>query len=40
VDPVEPEKVLAAVEDEGVKLTTLLTTHHHWLEPYTHFLTF
>jgi hydroxyacylglutathione hydrolase len=30
VDPVEPEKVLAAVEDEGVKLTTLLTTHHHW----------
>ena len=30
VDPVEPDKVLAAVEEEGVQLTTLLTTHHHW----------
>jgi len=30
VDPVEPDTVLRAVEEEGVKLTTLLTTHHHW----------
>jgi len=30
VDPVEPKTVLKAVEEEGVKLTTVLTTHHHW----------
>jgi len=30
VDPVEPEKVLAALKEEGVELTTVLTTHHHW----------
>jgi len=30
VDPVEPEKVEAAVREEGVNLTTVLTTHHHW----------
>eukprot|EP00057_Strongylocentrotus_purpuratus_P032092 XP_786600.3 PREDICTED: hydroxyacylglutathione hydrolase, mitochondrial-like [Strongylocentrotus purpuratus] len=24
------EKVLKAVEEEGVNLTTVLTTHHHW----------
>merc|ERR1719342_1631297 len=30
VDPVDPESVIAAVEEEGVTLTTLLTTHHHW----------
>ena len=30
VDPVEPKTVLAAVEEAGVKLTTILTTHHHW----------
>ena len=30
VDPVEPDTVLAAVEEEGVELTTVLTTHHHW----------
>lgn len=30
VDPVEPEKVLAAVNSSGVKLTSVLTTHHHW----------
>ncbi|XP_060085813.1 hydroxyacylglutathione hydrolase, mitochondrial-like [Ylistrum balloti] len=30
VDPVEPEKVLNAVKEMGVKLTTLMTTHHHW----------
>jgi hydroxyacylglutathione hydrolase len=29
-DPVEPAKVLAAAEKEGVALTTVLTTHHHW----------
>ena len=30
VDPVEPDTVLAAVAEEGVELTTVLTTHHHW----------
>ncbi|XP_068631911.1 hydroxyacylglutathione hydrolase, mitochondrial [Battus philenor] len=30
VDPVEPNTVLQAVQDHGVKLTTVLTTHHHW----------
>jgi len=30
VDPVEPEKVYKAVENEDVNLTTILTTHHHW----------
>lgn len=30
IDPVEPDTVIAAVEEEGVKLTTILTTHHHW----------
>ncbi|XP_023677938.1 hydroxyacylglutathione hydrolase, mitochondrial [Paramormyrops kingsleyae] len=30
VDPVEPAKVVDAVKKHGVKLTTVLTTHHHW----------
>lgn len=30
VDPVEPKKVLKAVEDEKVDLIMILTTHHHW----------
>jgi hydroxyacylglutathione hydrolase len=30
VDPVEPDTVVAAVEEEGLTLTHLLTTHHHW----------
>lgn len=30
VDPAEPEKVLVAAEKEGVTLTTVITTHHHW----------
>lgn len=30
VDPVEPKKVIDAANQEGVKLTTVLTTHHHW----------
>ncbi|XP_044760545.1 hydroxyacylglutathione hydrolase, mitochondrial isoform X1 [Coccinella septempunctata] len=30
VDPVEPDKVLQAVERENVNLTKILTTHHHW----------
>uniref|UniRef100_A0AAQ5XXG2 Hydroxyacylglutathione hydrolase, mitochondrial n=1 Tax=Amphiprion ocellaris TaxID=80972 RepID=A0AAQ5XXG2_AMPOC len=30
VDPVEPIKVVEAVRKHGVKLTTILTTHHHW----------
>lgn len=30
VDPVDPDVVLQAVEQENVKLTSVLTTHHHW----------
>ncbi|XP_022306808.2 hydroxyacylglutathione hydrolase, mitochondrial-like isoform X1 [Crassostrea virginica] len=30
VDPVEPEKIIQAIERENCKLTTILTTHHHW----------
>jgi len=30
VDPVSPETVLSAVAEEGVSLSTVLTTHHHW----------
>ncbi len=30
VDPVRPEEVVSAVKSEGVNLTTVLTTHHHW----------
>lgn len=30
VDPVEPKTVLNAVKEQGVSLTTVLTTHHHW----------
>lgn len=30
VDPVEPNKVMDAVKEENLKLTTVLTTHHHW----------
>lgn len=30
VDPVEPEKLLSAVAEEKVKLSCVLTTHHHW----------
>lgn len=30
VDPVAPDTVVKAVNDEGVKLTHILTTHHHW----------
>lgn len=30
VDPVEPDKVAAAVQEQGLKLSTVLTTHHHW----------
>jgi glyoxylase-like metal-dependent hydrolase (beta-lactamase superfamily II) len=30
VDPVEPEKLIEKAKEEGVKLTTVLTTHHHW----------
>lgn len=30
VDPVEPEKVIIAAKEENVKLTHVLTTHHHW----------
>jgi hypothetical protein len=31
VDPVAPDTVVDAVKKHGVKLTTVLTTHHHWL---------
>ncbi|KAH1015808.1 hydroxyacylglutathione hydrolase, mitochondrial isoform X2 [Dendroctonus ponderosae] len=30
VDPVAPDTVLHAVQNEGVNLTQILTTHHHW----------
>ncbi|XP_064613620.1 hydroxyacylglutathione hydrolase, mitochondrial-like isoform X2 [Liolophura sinensis] len=30
VDPVEPQKVVDAVSEEGVTLKKVLTTHHHW----------
>ena len=30
VDPVEPNKVVDEIKKEKVKLTTVLTTHHHW----------
>ncbi|CAH1645370.1 unnamed protein product [Spodoptera littoralis] len=30
VDPVETKTVLQAVHDHQLKLTTVLTTHHHW----------
>eukprot|EP00729_Bicosta_minor_P022203 gene22203-11174_t len=30
VDPVEPEKVVAACKTHGVVLKVVLTTHSHW----------
>lgn len=30
VDPVNPDEVVSAIGKSGVKLTTILTTHHHW----------
>ncbi|XP_053953778.1 hydroxyacylglutathione hydrolase, mitochondrial isoform X2 [Anastrepha ludens] len=30
VDPVDPDVVIAAVQAEDLKLTKILTTHHHW----------
>lgn len=30
VDPVEPNTVLKTIQDQGIKLTKVLTTHHHW----------
>lgn len=30
VDPVAPDTVLEAVQNAGVNLTKVLTTHHHW----------
>lgn len=30
VDPVDPETVTTAVAQNNVKLTKVLTTHHHW----------
>ncbi|KAL7633617.1 UNVERIFIED_CONTAM: hypothetical protein RMT77_016150 [Armadillidium vulgare] len=30
IDPVEPKTVIKAVQEAGVTLTTVLTTHHHW----------
>jgi len=32
VDPVNPSKVVELVAEHKVKLTTVLTTHHHWLD--------
>ncbi|XP_068668598.1 hydroxyacylglutathione hydrolase cytoplasmic [Aristolochia californica] len=30
VDPVEPEKILPVVKENGANLELVLTTHHHW----------
>lgn len=30
MDPVDPETVATAVQQNNVKLTKVLTTHHHW----------
>lgn len=30
IDPAEPSKVIAAAEREGLKISSVLTTHHHW----------
>merc|ERR1719429_712949 len=30
VDPVKPETVLRSVDRPDLRLTTVLTTHHHW----------
>lgn len=30
VDPAEPEKVIAAAEERGLRITSILTTHKHW----------
>lgn len=30
VDPVDPDTVVTAVKQNDVKLTKILTTHHHW----------
>jgi len=30
IDPIEPDKVFNAVKEENLKLTHVLTTHHHW----------
>jgi hydroxyacylglutathione hydrolase len=30
IDPADAESVLAAVAEQGVKLTKILNTHHHW----------
>jgi len=30
VDPVEPSKLISAAEKEGLKISCVLTTHHHW----------
>lgn len=30
MDPVDPEAVTTAVHENNIKLTKVLTTHHHW----------
>mmetsp|Transcript_6257 Transcript_6257/g.15203 ORF Transcript_6257/g.15203 Transcript_6257/m.15203 type:complete len:332 (-) Transcript_6257:2124-3119(-) len=30
VDPAEPSKLIKAAKDDGIEITTILTTHHHW----------
>lgn len=30
VDPVEPPKILAELKNRDLKLSCILTTHHHW----------
>ena len=30
VDPAVPDRVIDAAKREGVSITAILTTHHHW----------
>jgi hydroxyacylglutathione hydrolase len=30
VDPVEPKKLIEFAKKDNIKITKILTTHHHW----------
>lgn len=32
VDPVEPSKLIEAAKKEGLQISSVLTTHHHWCD--------
>ena len=40
VDPVNPGKIVDIIKQESVRLTTVLTTHHHWLFHYFNYAIF